>query len=84
MSAQHTGTETQPDWTLFQYGAAGGGTSLLYIQNPTGARWTVTYDGSNRVSSITDPILRLTTLTYSATTNRSTVRNRSRSPGDFR
>ena len=64
-------TETQPDGTLYQYGSQVSGVSpLLYIQNPAGARWTVTYDGSSRVSSITDPILRATTLTYNATSGK--------------
>ena len=61
-------TETQPDGTVYQYGAPVSGTApLLYIQNPAGARWTVTYDGSSRVSFITDPLLRRTTLAYDAT-----------------
>ena len=63
-----TATETQPDGTLYQYGSpSAGALSLQYIQNPAGARWTVTYDGSGRVSFITDPLARRTTLSYDAT-----------------
>ena len=61
-------TETQPDGTLYQYGSAAGGIGpLQYIQNPAGARWTVTYDGSNRVSFVTDPLGRRTSFAYNAT-----------------
>ena len=50
-------TETQPDGTVFTYGAlpVGGPAPLLSIQNPAGALWSLTYDSSNRVSSVTDP-----------------------------
>jgi YD repeat-containing protein len=58
-------TETQPDGTFFQYGPVSNGFApLLYIQNPAGARWTVAYDSSSRVQSITDPYLRKTSLSY--------------------
>ena len=61
-------TETQPDGTSFHYGSAAGGTgSLLYLQNPAGARWTLTYNGSGAVSSVLDPVGRLTTFGYNAT-----------------
>ena len=75
-SVQFTGgfssiTETQPDGTVFQYGAPSSGvSSLQYIQNPAGARWTVTYDGSGRVSFVTDPVGRATTLSYDATSGK--------------
>ena len=66
-----TATETQPDGTLYQYGSlSGGALSLQYIQNPAGQRWTVTYDGSGRVSFVTDPITRRTTLSYDATSGK--------------
>ncbi len=66
-----TATETQPDGTIFQYGSLSGGVlSLQYIQNPAGARWTVTYDGSNRVSFVTDPPGRRTTFAYDATSGK--------------
>jgi YD repeat-containing protein len=65
-------TETQPDGTLYQYaaGTTSAPASLLYIQNPAGVRWTMTYDGSGRVSAVTDPIERLTTLAYDATSGK--------------
>ncbi len=65
-----TATETQPDGTLYQYSTSGGGLSLQYIQNPAGARWTVTYDGIGRVSFVKDPIGRLTTFAYNATSGK--------------
>ena len=66
-----TATETQPDGTLYQYGSlSGGALSLQYIQNPAGQRWTVTYDGSGRVSFVTDPLTRRTTLSYDATSSK--------------
>ena len=64
-------TETQPDGTLFQYAAPSSGvSSLVYMQNPSGARWTVTYDSNGRVSFITDPVTRRTTLSYDATSGK--------------
>ena len=67
-----TATETQPDGTLYQYGSRRAGSSLQYIQNPAGQRWTVTYDGSGRVSFVTDPVARRTTLSYDATSGKIT------------
>ncbi len=58
-------TETAPDGTVYQYGAAAFGPGpLLSIQNAAGAVWSVTYDSNQRVSSIKDPFSRLTTLNY--------------------
>jgi len=50
-------TETAPDGTKYQYGSAQSGPAALLqsIQNPAGSIWTVSYDASSRVSSITDP-----------------------------
>ena len=61
-------TETQPDGTIYKYlPTTGGLASLSYLQNPGGARWTVTYDGSGRVSFVTDPLVRRTTFSYDPT-----------------
>src|SRR5262249_35850333 len=63
--------EPQPDGLQYQYT----GTSpypLQAIVNPAGARWTLTRDGSNRVTVVTDPFSRLTTLAYDATSGKIT------------
>ena len=61
-------TETAPDGTVYNYGSATGGLLRLQsIQNPAGALWTVSYDSSNRVSSITDPFSRSSTFAYNGT-----------------
>jgi len=68
----HGFTETQPDGTFYQYGSAAGTGigQLLYLHNPAGARWTLAYDGSNRVSSVVDHFGRLVTLSYNATSGK--------------
>jgi YD repeat-containing protein len=43
---------------------------LLSITNPAGATWSLTYDASNRVSSVSDPFVRPTTFSYSATSGK--------------
>ena len=64
-------TETQPDGTAFTYSAAPLA-HLLTVSNPAGAIWTVSRDGSGRVSSVVDPIGRPTTLAYNATSGKIT------------
>ena len=65
-------TETQPDGTFFQYGSAAGTGigQLQYIQNAAGARGSMTYDSSSRVSSVTDPFGRPVTLSYNPTSGK--------------
>ncbi len=67
-------TETAPDGTVFVYNSIQGSNPgvLLSVQNPAGATWTLSYDSSNRVSTISDPVGRSTTLSYSATSNKIT------------
>jgi len=62
-------TETAPDGTKYQYGSAQSVPAALLksIQNPAGSIWTVSYDANSRVSAITDPYARRTTLTYAPT-----------------
>ena len=73
--ANYTGfTETAPDGTAYVYGAAIASpltpAPLLSITNPAGATWSLTYDSSNRVSSVSDPFSRRTTFTYNATSGK--------------
>jgi len=64
--------ETQPDGLQFQYAGASSPWRLQSIINPAGARWTLTRDGSNRVTQVADPISRLTTLSYDGTSGKIT------------
>ena len=66
--------ETAPDGTTYVYGSPSAGSlaTLSSVQSPAGASWTVTYDSSQRVSSILDPFGRFTTLNYDATSGKIT------------
>ena len=66
-------SEIAPDGTVYHYGPPPLGSQIAYmvsIQNPAGALWSMTYDSSNRVTSIADPFLRLNTFTYNATSGK--------------
>ena len=65
-------TETAPDGTIYTCGpvASVPNVPLTSIQNPAGATWTVAYDSSGRVSSITDPFARLTSFAYNGTSGK--------------
>jgi len=66
-------TEKAPDGTTYVYGSAATGPApLLSISNPAGATWTLSYDASNRVSSVSDPFARRTTFSYDATSGKIT------------
>jgi YD repeat-containing protein len=62
-------TETRPDgWQFYYTGVSPW--NLESIRNPSGSRWTVSYDGSGRVKRVTDPFSRLTTFAYDATSTK--------------
>ena len=60
-------TETQPDGLAYHYPATTGEvttTILDYVQNLAGVRWTVMYDGGNKITRIDGPFSRTTTFVY--------------------
>ncbi len=59
--------ETTPDGVQYQYRGSASPYLLGKIANPAGATWSLTRDSSLRVTVITDPLNRSTTLSYSAT-----------------
>ena len=59
-------TETQTDGTVYRYGGGPPTARLFSIQPASGGgRWSATYDGSGRVSRITDPFGGKTSFIYS-------------------
>src|SRR5262249_33259162 len=58
--------ETAPDGTVYHFTPDHtlGPCFLRYVQNASGARWSVTYDSGGRVVRVTDPLVRLATLAY--------------------
>ena len=55
--------ETRPDGGQYVYNSGG---TLLYLRNPSGARWTMAYDGGGRPLSIANPFGRRASFAYDA------------------
>ena len=59
-------TEAQADGFAFRYDLTG---ALQYVANRSGARWTLTHDGGGRLTRLTDPFARRTSLAYDGSGN---------------